>query len=655
MSSADFVHLHVHTEYSMLDGAAKNAALMDEAARLGMPAVAMTDHGNMFGAYEFFHEARRHEVKPIIGIEAYVAPSSRFSRHPEFWAKGLREAADVDQEGGKDVSGGGRYTHMTLWAEDATGLRNLFKLSSLASIEGYYMKPRMDTELIDQYAAGLIGTTGCPSGAVQTRLRLGQYDEAVAVAAHFAEVFGKERYFVELMDHGVDIEAQVRHDLLRLARQLDLRTVVTNDSHYVTADQADTHDTLLCIGVGKNKDDEKRFRFQGSGYYLRPGEEMRRLFPDLPEACDATLDIAEMIGSYDDVFAHVDRMPQFAVPTGETQESWLRRLIDDGLALRYGANPPQRVLDQVATELAVIEPLGFSSYFLIVADICRFARESGIRIGPGRGSATGSMIAYLTRITELDPLEHGLIFERFLNPERVSPPDVDLDVDDRRRDEVVAYIADTYGAEYTAQVNTFSTIKAKAAVKDASRVLGHPFALGEKIVKAMPADVQGKGVSLASLFDPTAERYAEGAEFRALYETDPDVHEVVEAGRGLEGLTRGTGVHAAAVIMSSAPLMDLIPVHQREDGARITGFSFPQCEAMGLMKMDVLGLRNLGILDHALTALRPPPPRTHRLHLEYRPRPHLSPQTIVLTHVHPPGAYPTMSAVVIRLAAQQPP
>jgi DNA polymerase-3 subunit alpha len=604
LPAADFVHLHVHTEYSMLDGAAKNAALFAEAARLGMPALAMTDHGNMFGAYEFFQVAQNHPVKPIIGIEAYVAPSSRFSRVQEFWAKGLREATDLEAEGTKDVAGNGRFTHMTLWARNAAGLHNLFRLSSLASIEGYYMKPRMDLELISQYAEGLMATTGCPSSAVQTRLRLGQFDEAVALAAQYRDIFGPDNYFVELMDHGVAIEREARDGLLRLARELGLPLVATNDSHYVTADQVDTHDSLLCIGVGRNKDDAKRFRFSGTGYYLRSAEEMRVLFADLPEACDATLDIAERVEAYDEVFAHVDRMPQFKVPDGETQESWLRHNIQAGLRLRYGANPPQRVLDQVEVELGVIEPLGFSSYFLIVADICRFARDSGIRIGPGRGSATGSMIAYLTRITELDPLEHGLIFERFLNPERVSPPDVDLDVDDRRRDEVVRYIAETYGADYTAQVNTFNTIKAKAAVKDSSRILGFPFSMGERIVKAMPPDIMGKNLSLADIFNPAHERYSEGGEFRDLYDNDPEVKQVVDTGMGLEGLTRGTGVHPAAVIMSSAPLMDLLPLHQREDGARITGFSFPQCEAMGLMKMDVLGLRNLGILDHALALIQ---------------------------------------------------
>ena len=598
-----FVHLHVHTEYSMLDGAAKTAALFKEAERLEMPAVAMTDHGNMFGAYEFFQASKETAVKPIIGIESYVAPTSRHSRVQEFWASGKREAQDVDSEGGKDVSGGGRYTHMTMLARNATGLHNLFKLSSLASFEGYYMKPRMDQAIIASYSDGIIATTGCASGAVQTRLRLGQYREALETAGIYRDIFGAENYFVELMDHGIEIDSIVRDDLLRISKDLNLSLLATNDSHYVTADQADAHDNLLCIGVGRNKDDEKRFRFNGSGYYLRSSEEMRGLFYELPQACDATLDIAERIESYDEVFTLVDRMPQFAVPPGETQESWLRKKVDEGLELRYGSQVPQAVHERVAMELAVIEPLGFSAYFLVVADICRFARDAGIRVGPGRGSATGSMIAYLTRITELDPIEHGLLFERFLNPERISPPDVDLDVDDRNRDKILAYFAETYGAEYTAQVNTFSTIKAKNAVKDSARILGKPFQIGEKIVKAMPNDSAGK-LSLTDLFDPGHERYSESGEFRALYDSDEEVHNVVDTGMGIEGLIRGTGVHAAAVILSSEPLMDVIPLHMRDDGVRITGFSFPQCEAMGLMKMDVLGLRNLGIIDHTIELIK---------------------------------------------------
>ena len=588
----------------MLDGAAKNGLLLAEAARQQMPAIAMTDHGNMFGAYEFFQTAKKHPVKPIIGIEAYLAPSSRRCRVQEYWATGKREADDPDVEGGKDVGGGGRYTHMTMIARNVTGLHNLFRLSTLASYEGYYMKPRMDRELIAQYAEGIIGTTGCPGGEVQTRLRLGQYDEALAAAAAFRDILGEGNYYVELMDHGLDIERNVRADLLKIATTLRLPLLATNDSHYVTADQADAHDALLCIGVGRVKDDPHRFRFRGEGYHVRSAEQMRHLFRDLPEACDNTLLVAEQIEPYDEAFAHVDRMPQFDVPPGETQESWLRKELDRGVRLRYGDNPPPEVAERIETELRVIEPMGFASYFLIVSDICRYARENPIPVGPGRGSATGSMVAYLTRITELDPLEHGLLFERFLNPERINPPDIDLDFDDRQRDKMVRYVSDKYGEEYTAQVNTFSTIKAKAAVKDASRILGYPFAMGERIVKAMPADVMGKGVPLADLHNKEHPRYHEGSEIRQLYAEDPDVKKVIDTGLGIEGLIRGTGVHAAAVILSSTPLMDLIPLHMRNDGVKITGFSYPQCEEMGLMKMDMLGLRNLGIIDHALHVIR---------------------------------------------------
>ncbi|MFZ2625896.1 MAG: DNA polymerase III subunit alpha [Propionibacterium sp.] len=610
MSTKNFAHLHVHTEYSMLDGAASNEKLFAEVARQGMPAVAMTDHGNMFGAYEFFQTAKKYDgnenpaVKPIIGIEAYVAPSSRFSRKQERWGNG-RDSGVPETEGGKDVSGGGRYTHMTMWAQNPVGLHNLFRLSSLASFEGYYMKPRMDRELIGQYADGVIATTGCPSGEVQTRLRLGQFDEACEAAAAYQEIFGKENYFCELMDHGIDIEHEVRSDLLRLAKRLQLPLLATNDSHYVTEDQADAHDNLLCIGVGRNKDDPNRFRFNGSGYYIKTSEQMRALFPGLEEAADNTLALSERIEDYDEVFAHVDRMPQFDVPQGETQESWLRKKITIGLKKRYGDHPSDQVMQRVETELSVIEPLGFSSYFLVVSDICDAARSMGVPVGPGRGSAAGSIIAYLTGIIQIDPLEHGLLFERFLNPERVNPPDIDLDFDDRQRDKVIDYVTHKYGEEYTSQVNTFSTIKAKAAVKDANRILGYPFSLGDKITKAMPPDVMGKGVPLNKLFDPENSRYAEGQEFRDLYDGDPDVKRVVDTGLGIEGLIRGTGVHACAFILSSEKLLNLVPMHKRDkDGMIIAGFAYPQLEAMGLMKMDFLGLRNLGIMDHCLKIIK---------------------------------------------------
>ena len=602
---SDFVHLHVHTEYSTLDGAAKNSLLFAEAARQGMPAVAMSDHGNMFGAYEFFQTAKNHPVKPIIGIEAYVAPSSRFNRTPEFWSTGKREVADLDAEGTKDVSGGGRYTHMTMWAENAEGLRNLFRLSSLASFEGYYLKPRMDRDLLSQYGKGIIATTGCPSGEVQTRLRLGQYDEALAAAAAYRDIFGRENYYLEIMDHGVPIERMVREDLLRIAKDLKLPLLLTNDSHYVTADQADAHDNLLCVGVGRNKDEPNRFRFNGDGYYLKTSEEMRALFPELPEAADNTLAIAERIGDYSDVFRHVDRMPQFVVPPGETQSSWLRKEIDRGIQIRFGDNPPADLQERIDLEMSVIEPMGYSSYFLIVADICQYARDSGVPVGPGRGSAAGSMVSYLTQIIEVNPMQHGLLFERFLNPERVSPPDIDLDFDDRQRDKIITYVTEKYGEAYTSQVNTFGTIKAKAAVKDASRILGYPFAMGERITKAMPAAVMGKDVPLKDIFDPNHKRYSEGGEFRALYESDPDVKRVVDTGRGIEGLIRQTGVHACAFIISNEPLLDVIPMHKRDkDGMIIAGFAYPQCEEMGLMKMDFLGLRNLGVIDAAVRNIR---------------------------------------------------
>ncbi|MCT2591507.1 DNA polymerase III subunit alpha [Streptomyces sp. N2-109] len=604
-----FVHLHNHTEYSMLDGAQKLKPMFGEVARQEMPAIAMSDHGNMFGAYEFAQVAKGFEgIRPIIGIEAYVAPSSRSVRKQEFWGPGGRRAMKADGEGAKDVSGGGRFTHMTMWARNSQGLRNLFWLSTQASYEGQFPagKPRMDRELIAERPDGVIATTGCPSGEIQTRLRLNQYEEAKDAAAAYQEIFGRENYFLELMDHGLDIEREVREGLLGLAKDLNIPLLATNDAHYVTEDQADAHDSLLCIGVGKNKDDPGRFRFNGSGYYLKSAAEMRSLFSELPEACDNTLLIAERIESYDEVFDYVDEMPQFPdVPQGETQESWLRGEVLKGLAMRYGNPIPQHVLDRFETEMTVIGPMGFSSYFLVVADICRHAREHKIPLGPGRGSATGSIVAYATRITELCPLEHGLLFERFLNPERINPPDVDLDFDDRQRDRMVRYVTEKYGDEYTAMVNTFGKIKAKNATKDSSRILGYPYAHGERITKALPPDHNGKSAPLAAIFDSSHERYGEAGEIRQMYDNEPDVKRVLDTARGVEGLTRGTGVHAAAVILSKTKLTDRIPLHMRAaDGVKITGFDYPSCEAMGLIKMDFLGLRNLGVIDQAIENIR---------------------------------------------------
>ncbi|GAA5075625.1 DNA polymerase III subunit alpha [Streptomyces similanensis] len=607
--SDSFVHLHNHTEYSMLDGAQRMKPMFEEVARQGMPAIAMSDHGNMFGAYEFQSVSKGFDsVKPIIGIEAYVAPSSRRNRKPEFWGPGGRRAMSDDGEGSKDVSGGGRFTHMTMWAENVQGLRNLFHLSTEASYTGQFPagKPRMDMELISEHAQGIIATTGCPSGAIQTRLRLGQYEEARETAGSYQEIFGKDSYFLELMDHGLSIEREVRDGLLRLAKDLDIPLLATNDAHYIRPTDAEAHDNLLCIGVGKNKDDPNRFKFQGSGYYLKTAAEMRELFGELPAACDNTLLIAERIGSYDDVFDYVDEMPQFPdVPDGMSQEAYLRQEVLKGLVMRYGDPIPEHVTARFETEMSIIGPMGFSSYFLVVADICRHARENGIPVGPGRGSATGSIVAYATRITELCPLEHGLLFERFLNPERINPPDVDLDFDDRQRDQMVRYVTEKYGDAYTAMVNTFGKIKAKNAIKDSSRILGYPFSHGERIVKALPPDVAGKTIPLSGIWDDAHPRFGEAGEIRALYENEPDVRKVMDTAKGVEGLMRGTGVHAAAVILSKTRLTDRIPLHMRaSDGVKITGFDYPSCEAMGLIKMDFLGLRNLGVIDQAIQNIR---------------------------------------------------
>ncbi|PSK91850.1 DNA polymerase III alpha subunit [Murinocardiopsis flavida] len=599
-----FAHLHVHTEYSMLDGAAKLKPLFAEAARLRMPAVAMTDHGNMFGAYEFWSQSKDSGVKPIIGIEAYVAPDSRHYKKRMQWGRSAG-GEDASAEGGKDISGGGRFLHQTMWAYNAQGLRNLFRLSSLASTEGFYGKPRMDLEIMAQYSEGIMVTTGCPSGGVQTRLRLGQEREAVAYASQVRDIFGPDNVFVELMDHGIDIERQVRDGLLKVARELSLPTVVTNDSHYVTEDQAEAHDALLAVGVGKNIDDPTRFRFNGSGYYLKTADEMRGLnsFDEWAAGCRNTLLIAERVedGCYDEVFAHRDMMPRFPVPEGETQETWLRREVDRLTPTRYPNGASDEVNRRIDYELGVINEMGFPAYFLVVADICQHARTNDIALGPGRGSAAGSMIAYVLGITDLDPLAHGLLFERFLNPERVTMPDVDLDFDERKRGDMIRYVTELYGDERVAQILTFGTIKAKAAIKDSTRILGLPYAVGDKITKAFPAAAGGKEIDLSAISDESNPRYAEAAELRQLDQNDPEVHRVLQTARGIEGLTRGTGVHAAGVILSKEPLLDVVPLHKRDtDGAIITGFPFPQCEDMGLLKMDFLGLRNLTIIDDAV-------------------------------------------------------
>jgi DNA polymerase-3 subunit alpha len=587
-----FVHLHVHTEYSMLDGAARLTELFEETERMGMPALAMTDHGNLFGAHDFYTKAKAAGVKPIIGMEAYLTPNtSRYERTRVRWANG----------GDNDVSGAGAFTHMTLLAENTVGMHNLFRLASRSSLEGFFYKPRADRELLSECAPGLIATTGCPSGEIQTWLRIGNYENARKSAAEFRDIFGAGNFFLELMDHGLDIETRVRDDLLKLGRDLDLPMIATNDLHYTHAEDADIHEMLLCVQSGKTMADPNRFKFDARDFYLKSPAEMRSLWADkydLREACDNTLLIAERC---EVEFAEGNYMPRFGVPEGEDETSWFIKEVERGLLVRYPAGIPENVRKQADYEVGVIVQMGFPGYFLVVADFINWAKKNGIRVGPGRGSGAGSLAAYAMRITDLDPLLHGLIFERFLNPDRVSMPDFDVDFDERRRGEVIRYVSDKYGDDRVAQIVTYGTIKAKQAVKDSARVLGYPFSMGERITKVMPPPVMGKDVPLKKIFDKDHDRYGEGGEFRALYEADAEVKRVVDKAKGLEGLKRQWGVHAAGVIMSSDPLADLIPIMKREqDGAVITQFDFPTCEKLGLVKMDFLGLRNLTVLDDAL-------------------------------------------------------
>ncbi|HET9897230.1 MAG TPA: DNA polymerase III subunit alpha [Streptosporangiaceae bacterium] len=596
VAARGFTHLHVHTEYSMLDGAARLDDLLAACQRTGMDAIAITDHGNVYGAYDFYRKAKAAGIKPIVGIEAYIAPEHRKHKQPVRWGT----PAQRDD----DVSGAGAYTHATLIAENTEGMYNLFRLSSLASIEGYFRQPRMDWELLSAHGKGLIATTGCPSGEVQTRLRLGQYDQALAAAAKMRDIFGRDNFYVELMIHGLDIERRAADGLRQIARDLALPFVATNDLHYSRPEDARAHEVLLCVQTGTNMADPNRFMLEGNGYYVKSPAEMRAVSDDeiWQVACDNTLLIAERVNVK---FAKANLMPNFPLPEGETEVSWFRKEVWAGMDHRFPDGYDDERKKRAEYELGIIEQMGFCGYFLVVADFIMWAKRNGIRVGPGRGSAAGSIVSYAMGITDLDPIKFGLMFERFLNPERISMPDIDIDFDERRRGDVIRYVTEKYGEDRVAQIITYGTIKAKAAVKDSARVLGFPYALGDRITKAFPPMVLGKDIPLSCVFEPDHPRYGEAGEIRALYEAEAEVKQVLETARGLEGLIRQAGVHAAGVIMSSEPLLDHIPVWKRQaDGAIITQFDYPSCEDLGLLKMDFLGLRNLTVLDDALAGIK---------------------------------------------------
>jgi DNA polymerase-3 subunit alpha len=599
-----FAHLHLHTEFSMLDGAARVKDVVAAAAADGQPGIAITDHGVMYGVVDFYKAAKAAGVNPIIGIEAYVVDGSRFDR----------------PRGSENL----RY-HMTLLAVNQTGYSNLMKLSSRAYLDGYYYKPRMDSELLAAHSEGIVATSGCLGGPVAKRLAPdasnedGQagaardFEAALKAASHYQDIFGRDNFYIEIQDHGIEAQRRIMPDLIDIARQVGAPLVATNDAHYTRRDEASSHDVLLCIQTGSNKDDTNRLRFEGEDFYLKSAAEMRAIFPEdqYPGACDNTLLIAER-ARVDLEFGRI-LLPQFTVPEGYTERSYLEHLVFTGAQRRYGDSLPEVVRDRIAAELAVIVDMGFPAYFLIVWDLIRYARERKIRVGPGRGSSAGSIVAYCLRITDLDPIEHGMIFERFLNPGRLQLPDIDMDFDERYRSDVIRYAAEKYGSDHVAQIVTFSTIKGKQALRDAARVLGHPYSIGDRLAKAMPPAILGKEATLDQCLTPPAPEadseikdwYSNATELRELYRSDTILKEVVEVARGLEGLRRQDSIHAAAVVISPNPLTDLVPVQRKGDDAEIvTQYEMYGIEALGLLKMDFLGLRNLSIIERTLELIK---------------------------------------------------
>ncbi|HEV3327941.1 MAG TPA: DNA polymerase III subunit alpha, partial [Acidimicrobiales bacterium] len=549
----------------MLDGAARVDDLVEAAVRDGQPALGITDHGNLYGVLDFYAACREGGITPIVGTEAYMAGESRHERP-------VRRGR-VDDTGG-DAEGGKLYYHLTLLAESNAGYSNLLKLSSAAFLEGYYYKPRVDWELLERYHEGLIATSGCLGGVVLQSLLTGDDEGALKKAARLQDIFGRDGFFIELQDHGLDEQRRTNPKLVDIARSLSAPLLATNDSHYTHRADATAHDALLCVQTGALLDDEKRFRFQGTEHYLKSAAEMRQLFGDVEEACDNTLLVAER-ASVEIEFGRPS-LPEFDVPeriTGATYEAraaaFLRELTYAGARHRYGEAVPDAVVARLDYELGVIENMGFPAYFLVVWDLIRYARENRIRVGPGRGSAASSCVAYCLNIVDLDPLRYDLLFERFLNPGRKEMPDIDLDFDERYRGQVIQYAAERYGADHVAQIVTFSTIKARAAVRDAARVLGYDFALGDRIAKAMPPLVMGRDTPLAACFEKDPEHedgYAASAELRRMCEEDAAVRRTVEVARGLEGLRRQDGIHAAAVVITKDPLTDYLPIQRKPDG-----------------------------------------------------------------------------------------
>ena len=600
-----FVHLHAHTEYSMLDGAAKIKDYLKKVSELNQPAAAITDHGNLYGALEFYNEATKIGVKPIIGYEAYLTPTSRFER-PE---------RDKNK----------RY-HLTLLAENNVGYQNLVELVSKAYLEGYYYKPRIDYELLEEYSTGLIALSGCLGGEIAQFLapdgskeegnndEVRSYENALLVAKKYQQIFGKDNFFIELHNHGIPQQIEILSDLVKISKEIGAPLVATNDSHYVEQVNSSAHDALLCVQTNATLDDENRFKFEGSGYYVKSSEEMRELFPEdkYSEACDNTLKIAERI-EYNFEFDKT-YLPDFPVNQNQTTEELLRSKVLEGANERY-KNIDDEVMSRINYELDVINTMGYASYFLIVGDLIEFAKKNKIRTGAGRGSAAGSIVSYCLGITGIDPIKYGLIFERFLNKGRKSLPDIDMDFDERYRTDVINYAIEKYGQDKVAHIVTFATIKAKQAIRDAARVLGLPFSSGDKVAKLMPPMILGNTATISECLELdqdnnsgySKEFFSASEELRKEYGSDSEVKKIIDIALGLEGLRRQDGIHAAAIVISPEKITNYLPIQRKGENSEIvTQYEMHTVEQLGLLKMDFLGLRNLSILDRTIELIGDP-------------------------------------------------
>ncbi len=589
----------------MLDGAARIDDLVAAAAADGQPAIGITDHGNMYGVLDFYKACHKQGIKPIIGTEAYMAHEHR-SERPSRRGK-------VDDSGGETDGGKKLYYHLILLAENNTGYKNLIQVASRAFMEGYYYKPRVDWEVLEQHSEGLIATTGCLGGHVLQALMHGDEKGALEKAARLQDIFGRDNLFIELQDHGIPEQIRTNPQLIEIAKKIKAPLLATNDSHYVLRGDAVSHDALLCVQTGSLLSDQDRFKFHGDDHYLKSATEMRHMFREVEVSCDNTLWIAERC----DVEIEFGNplLPNFPLPEGfENDDAYLEHLTFEGAKIRWGDQLPDEVVDRLAFELKIIRDMGFSSYFLITWDLIKHARDMGIRVGPGRGSAAGCAVAYTLWITDLDPIKYDLLFERFLNPSRISMPDIDMDFDSRYRDEMIRYCAERYGRDHVAQIVTFSQIKARAAVRDAARVLGYPYAVGDKVAKAMPPLIMGRDTPLAACF-VEEKKYESGykmaADLREMYEVDPDVKRVVDVAKGLEGMRRSDGIHAAAVVVTKNPLTDYLPIQRKpeagtpiEESPVVTQYEMNGVEELGLLKLDFLGLRNLDVITDALALIK---------------------------------------------------